>query len=73
MTAFIKNLKRERKKKNLTQEQMAFQLTKATGIKVGRASYSLIEKGEVKPHIELLPAMVELFAIDDLYLFLTKC
>ena len=73
MIVLSQNLKAERKKRGWTQEETSAKLTEKSGIKVGRATYSLIEKGEVKPNIEVLPAIVELFAIDDLYLFLTKC
>ena len=70
--SFSQNLRKQRKAKGWTQEETAETLTLASGKKIHPSTYCLIEKGEVKASIEVLPAIVEVFSIDDLYLFLTK-
>jgi transcriptional regulator with XRE-family HTH domain len=73
MTALPINLRSRRKKMGWTQEQAAEKLSKAFGKKIPRTTYNAFENQKVNPCVDILPAIVEVFLIDDLYLFLTKC
>ena len=63
---FAKNLRRERKIKGFTQEQIAAKLN------IGQKRYASWEEGRGAPDFLYLSKLCELFQIDDLYLFISK-
>lgn len=71
-TQFSHNLKSKRLEYGWSQERVAQEISERSGKHLSEQAYQHWEKGRRSPTIEMLITIVEVFQIDDLYLFIRK-